>query len=122
MKEEAKLWTEYKEWVKQKNKPYFKKWKKDFDNTIAYRKSEKEKYEKEYKAWWTKRAKAIKKYESLSWWQKQSMSSPYESWEFNRMRAPRDYSYLISWPIFISPYSESQEGFMNWLSEVKYAK
>lgn len=126
MKRQAKLYKEYLAWVKKENAPGLKKYKKE--EKESWEKYEQEqkiariKYEAKLKEYNDKNEKRVKEYESLSYFKKMSASDPRKEIGFGWLNKPRDYSYMSFPPIFmyIPKQKESYEGFMRWLSEVKY--
>ncbi len=123
MEEQAKLWGQYRMWVEEQNKPYTEKYRKDFKDFIDQRKkleklelSRKERYEKAKKA----HDRKIDKFEKLHWWQKIGKKDPNDEY-FESYPLTGFHSYMLLWPpIYYSPYKVTQNGFMNWLTDVKF--
>jgi hypothetical protein len=122
MKEQAKLWGQYRMWVDEQNKPASDRWHEDFKKYIEERKRLDQKYKLELNAFYKRQRRMQKeqhKYWSMSWFEKLFAIEPDSPNRIEWLR-PRNYSLLVYPPISWLPYKVTQNGFMNWLVDVKY--
>jgi hypothetical protein len=122
MKEQAKLWGQYRMWVEEQNEASNVSWRERFDEYLINKKNEHKKYLNELKNFYRKQKELVrinKKYEKLSWFKKMFTEEPPSIYSIEYLR-PRDYSIYLWPPFHYSPYKVSQEGFMNWLTDVKF--
>ena len=120
MKTQAKLYKEYQGWVERKNKVslrFYKEWWKEYKKSNA--RLEK-RYKMKLKKWESDNRRKIKEYESLPWFKRAFTTDPRNKLGFGWRNKPRDYSWLLTMPIYFSAERESCEGFMNWLVNKKY--
>lgn len=129
MKKQAKLYKEYLTWVKSKNKAglaHYKKFNAElWKNYEEQRDKQKKKYKTKLKKWKKKeqdKNKDILEFKSLPWYKKIFMENPEHNSDYFWLEKPLDFSWMIMPPftLYIPEEVESYEGFMKWLSEVKY--
>lgn len=126
MKQEAKLYQEYLEWLKKENQAEAKRFKKKQDKAIKDFKKANNKYLADYKKRLAKYEKKnddiVKEYESLNWFEKIFIPDPRDDWQFGILGRPTYYCQHLPDTFWDAPaeIEASQEGFMKWLIKEKY--
>jgi len=116
-KQTAKLWAEYKAWLKEsqketvaKNEAFYEEWKREHDKKVVEYEEKLAAYEKAEED----EKQAIKDWDNLGYLCKIGTTRPTRN---HYRRSPR-YPFT-SWPIVLSIEQPTVEGFLDWLA-VKY--
>jgi len=123
MKNTAKLYKEYKEWVRKQNRKGEKIFQEYYKEWIQRQEKEGKEYKVKLRKWQKERKFYLnlgKEWETKGFLYKMVNPKPKLSWKYGWRGQPRDYSWLCSLPMYFPVVSESWEGFMDWLVKYKY--
>jgi hypothetical protein len=120
MKNQAKLYKEYQDWVKKQNANGLKEWQKNKEAEKKVKELELKKYEQQLKKHERNIKRIVSNYEKLLWWQKLLTKDPRKDIGFQIVDRPISPVGLFNWDFYIPPASENLNGFYVWLVEVKY--
>jgi hypothetical protein len=120
MREEAILYKEFLEWVKEENKPGFEEW-------VKWEKEKRERNQKNYKEWMAKNEERDNEIEKIRTKQKEWDKFPFLKKLFSgRPRVPMSLyhpNHLLPdmpFSLYLPKVATTQENFMEWLITHKY--